>query len=300
MELSIHNWMRSETIDTTIRRVSGLGYTKLEIAGSPEQYDTKHVRKLLKDYRVSCWGSVTLMLEDRNLLAKDEAQRAKSVQYVKDVVRMVKELDGHMVSVVPGTVGKIVPDGRPEEEWQWAVDSLKEVYEYSESSGILIGIEPINRFETYFINRGDQALALAEAVGPNCGVCLDTFHMNIEEDNLYDAIKRAKGKLVGFHVADNNRMAPGMGTLNWNKIIETLREVAYDEVLSVEFCSPLDRTPANPYPNSIDENPEDLSHEQKKFLEDHGSSSVTEEFYTMLTRKSFETLSKLITLPKNS
>ncbi len=299
MELSIHNWMRSETIDTTIRRVSGLGYTKLEIAGSPEQYDTKHVRKLLKEYGLSCWGSVTLMLEDRNLLAKDEAQRAKSVQYVKDVVRMVKELDGHMVSVVPGTVGKIVPDGRPEEEWQWAVDSLKEVYEYSERSGILIGIEPINRFETYFINRGDQALALAAAVGPNCGVCLDTFHMNIEEDNLYEAIKRAKGKIVGFHVADNNRMAPGMGTLNWGKIIDTLQEVGYDEVLSVEFCSPLDRTPANPYPNSIDENPEDLSREQKKFLEDHGSSSVTDEFYTMLTRKSFETLSKLITLPQN-
>ncbi|WP_205942776.1 sugar phosphate isomerase/epimerase family protein [Pedobacter psychroterrae] len=291
--------MRSETIDTTIRRVSGLGYTKLEIAGSPEQYDTKHVRKLLKDYGLSCWGSVTLMLEDRNLLAKDEAQREKSVQYVKDVVRMVKELDGHMVSVVPGTVGKIVPDGRPEEEWQWAVESLKEVYEYSESSGILLGIEPINRFETYFINRGDQALVLAEAVGPNCGVCLDTFHMNIEEDNLYDAIKRAKGKLVGFHVADNNRMAPGMGTLDWSKIIDTLHEVGYDEVLSVEFCSPLDRTPANPYPNSIDENPEDLSREQKKFLEDHGSTSVTDEFYTMLTRKSFETLSKLITLPKN-
>lgn len=299
MELSIHNWMRSETIDTTIRRVSGLGYTKLEIAGSPEQYDTKHVRKLLKDYGLSCWGSVTLMLEDRNLLAKDEAQRAKSVQYVKDVVRMVKELDGHMVSVVPGTVGKIVPDGRPEEEWQWAVESLKEVYEYAESSGILLGIEPINRFETYFINRGDQALALAEAVGPNCGVCLDTFHMNIEEDNLYDAIRRSKGKLVGFHVADNNRMAPGMGTLNWNKIIETLQEIGYDEVLSVEFCSPIDRTPANPFPNSIDEFPEDLSREQKKFLEDHGSSSVTDEFYTMLTRKSFETLSKLITLPKN-
>ncbi len=204
-----------------------------------------------------------------------------------------------MVSVVPGTVGKIVPDGRPEEEWQWAVDSLKEVYEYSERSGILIGIEPINRFETYFINRGDQALALAAAVGPNCGVCLDTFHMNIEEDNLYEAIKRAKGKIVGFHVADNNRMAPGMGTLNWGKIIDTLQEVGYDEVLSVEFCSPLDRTPANPYPNSIDENPEDLSREQKKFLEDHGSSSVTDEFYTMLTRKSFETLSKLITLPQN-
>ena len=294
MELSIHNWMRSETIETTIRRVSALGYTKLEIAGSPEHYDTKIVRKLLKEHRLSCWGSVTLMLEDRNLLAKDEAQRAKSVQYVKDVVRMVKELDGHMVSVVPGTVGKIVADGRPEEEWQWAVDSMKEVYEYSEASGILLGIEPINRFETYFINRGDQALALAAAVGPNCGVCLDTFHMNIEELDMFDVIRRAKGKLVGFHVADNNRMAPGMGNLNWPKIIGTLKEVGYDDVLSVEFCSPLDRTPANPYPNSIDENPEDLSAEQKKFLEDHGSTSVTEEFYTMLTSKSLETLSKLI------
>jgi sugar phosphate isomerase/epimerase len=294
MELSIHNWMRSETIETTIRRASSLGYTKLEIAGSPEHYDTNLVRKLLKEHGLSCWGSVTLMLEDRNLLAKDEAQRAKSVQYVKDVVRMVKELDGHMVSVVPGTVGKIVPDGRPEEEWQWAVDSLKEIYEYTEQSGILIGIEPINRFETYFINRGDQALALAQAVGPNCGVCLDTFHMNIEEIDMFETIRKTKGKLVGFHVADNNRMAPGMGNLNWRKIIDTLHEIGYNEVLSVEFCSPLDRTPANPYPNSIDENPIDLSSEQKKFLEDHGSTSVSEEFYTMLTSKSFDTLSQLI------
>lgn len=297
MELSIHNWMRAETIETTIRRVSAIGYTKLEIAGSPEQYDTKHVRNLLKEHNLSCWGSVTLMLGDRNLLAKDEAQRAKSVQYVKDVVKMVKELDGHMVSVVPGTVGKIVPDGRPDEEWLWAVESMKEVYEYAERSGILIGIEPINRFETYFINRGDQALVLAEAVGPNCGVCLDTFHMNIEEENMYETIRRSKGKLVGFHVADSNRMAPGMGTLDWVKIMEVLNEVGYNDVLSGEFCSPLDRTPANPYPNSIDENPEDLSAEQKKFLEDHGSTSVTEEFYTMLTQKSYNTLSNLINKP---
>jgi len=294
MEISIHNWMRAESIETTIKRIAALGYDKLEIAGSPEAYDTQKIGKLLKDHGLKCWGSVTLMLEDRNLLAKDKSQRAKSIQYVKDVVRMVKELEGEMVSVVPGTVGKIIPDGRPEEEWKWAVESMKEVYEYAESVGIVLGIEPINRFETYFINRGDQALALAQEVGPNCGVCLDTFHMNMEEDNTYDAMRRAKGRLVGFHVADNNRMAPGMGTINWPKIIETLREIDYDKVLSVEFCSPLDRTPANPYPNSIELNPEDLSPEQKKFLEDHGSSSVTEEFYTMLTKKSIETLRPLI------
>ena len=294
MELAIHNWMRSETIETTIKRVAALGYTKLEIAGTPEQYDTKSISTLMKQHGLSCWGSVTLMLGDRNLLARDESQRAKSVQYVKDVVKMVKELDGHMVSVVPCTVGKIIPDGRPAEEWQWAVDSMKEIYDYSEAAGILLGIEPINRFETYFINRADQALALAEAVGPNCGVCLDTFHMNIEEMDMYAAIKSAKGKLVGFHVADNNRMAPGMGNLNWQKIIDTLKAINYNDVLSVEFCASLDRTPANPYPDAIDENPENLSAEQEKFLQDHGSTAVTEEFYTMLTTRSIHTLSKLI------
>lgn len=294
MELAIHNWMRSETVETTIKRAAALGYTKVEIAGSPEQYDTKEIKKLLKDHGLACWGSVTLMFGERNLLARNEAQRAASVQYVKDVVKMVKELDGHMVSVVPGTVGKMVPDGRPEEEWKWAVESMKDIYAYSESAGILLGIEPINRFETYFINRAEQALALAAATGPNCGVCLDTFHMNIEETDMFEAIRKAKGKLAGFHVADNNRMAPGMGHLDWKKIVDTLREVNYDSVLSVEFCAPLDRTPVNPYPGSIDENPQNLTPEQEKFLIDHGSSSVTEEFYTMLTQQSYDTLSRLI------
>jgi D-psicose/D-tagatose/L-ribulose 3-epimerase len=294
MELSIHNWMRAETIEQTIERIARIGYHKIEIQGSPELYSTKKVKKQLYDAGIACWGSVTLMLEQRNLLAKDKKQRADSVQYVKDVVKMVAELDGQMVSVVPATVGKIIPESRPEDEWLMAVEGMQEIYEYAEGFNILIGIEPINRFETYFINRGDQALALAKATGEKCGVCLDTFHMNMEEDNAFEAIKRAKGRLVGFHVADNNRMAPGMGTINWPKIMETLAEINYDKVLSVEFCSPLDRTPANPYPNSLEINPKGLSTEQKKFLEDHGSSAVTEEFYEFLTQKSFDTLKQFI------
>ena len=211
MEIAIHNWMRAETIEHTVKRIAKLDYDKIEIQGAPELYDTAKVKKLLDEHNIGCWGSVTLMLGERNLLAKDKTQRANSVQYVKDVVRMVHELDGTMVSVVPATVGKIIPDGRPEEEWEWAVEGMKEIYNYAENLGIKIGIEPINRFETYFINRGDQALALAEAVGPNCGVCLDTFHMNIEEDDMFAAIRRAKGRLVGFHVAGGWGACPLFG-----------------------------------------------------------------------------------------
>ncbi|MDH3709508.1 MAG: sugar phosphate isomerase/epimerase [Cyclobacteriaceae bacterium] len=295
MHIAIHNWMRAEPLEQTAARISRQGYHALEIQGAPELYDLSEVRELLKKYNLKCWGSVTLMMEERNLVARDEAQRATSIQYVKDIITMVKELDGHMVSVVPGTVGKIVPDGRPKEEWDWAVEALKDCYEYAETSGVLIGIEPINRFETYFINRGSQALALAEAVGPNCGVCLDIFHMNLEESDYQQTIRDCRHRLVGFHVADNNRFAPGMGTLNWKEIISTLKEVGYDGALSVEFCPPLDRTPANPYPGSIDEKPEGLTPEQLKFLEDHGSSAFTEEFYSMLTQRSIDTLLPLIT-----
>jgi sugar phosphate isomerase/epimerase len=234
------------------------------------------------------------MLGDRNLLAKDVSKRKKTIQYVKDVIQMVHRLEGEMVSVVPATVGKIVPEGKPEDEWLLAVEGLQEIYEYSENLGISIGIEPINRFETYFINRSDQALALAEEVGPNCGVCLDTFHMNIEEINIVDSIINSKDRLVGFHVADNNRLSPGMGHLPWNDILDALKSINYNRVLSVEFCPSLDRTPANPYPNSIDHQPKNLSSEQKKFLEDHGSSAVTESFYHMLSENSIHFLKKIL------
>jgi sugar phosphate isomerase/epimerase len=286
--------MRAEPIEKTVARISRQGYHALEIEGAPERYDTRYVRELLKSHGLTCWGSVTLMMEGRNLLARDEAERATSVAYIKSLITMVKELDGRMVSVVPGTVGKIVPDGRPEEEWGWAVASMQECYDFAERAGILLGIEPINRFETYFINRGDQALALAEATGPNCGVCLDIFHMNLEEDDPFAAIRRAKGRLVGFHVADNNRFAPGMGTFDWPRIVDTLREIGYDGPLSAEFCPTLDRTPATRFPGSIDTQPEGLSAEQLKFLEDHGSSAFTEEFYSMLTQRTADILLPLI------
>lgn len=293
MKLAIHNWMRSESIEETLARISGIGYDYIEIQGAPEMYDTKEVNGLLKKYNIKCFGSVTLMLEQRNLLAKDPEQRATSVQYVKDVITMVEELGGQMVSVVPGTVGKIVPDGRPDEEWKWAVTALQECYQHAEKAGVKMGIEPINRFETYFINRGAQALALAKEVGPNCGVCLDIFHMNLEESDYYETIRQCSDRLVNFHVADNNRMAPGMGRFDWKKIVDTLTENGYDDVLSVEFCAPLDRTPANPYPDSIDHDPVNLSAEQKKFLEDHGSAAVTEDFYRFLTQKSYDVLNPL-------
>lgn len=294
MHLSMHNWMRAEPIDVTVRRLAKYGYGSIEISGEPYLYNTKDVRKVLKENGIKCWGSVTLMLGDRNLVAKNEAQRAKSVQYTKDCITMVKELEGYEMTIVPGTVGKIVPDGTPEEEWEWAVESLKECYDWGKKEGVVLAIEAINRFETYFCFHSGQALALAEAVGPDCGICMDAFHMNMEEADPYESVVKAKGRLVDFHVADTNRFACGQGHWDWLKLIGTLRTIGYDGALTVEFVAPVDRSPANKHPQAIEKNPVDISPEQKKFIEDHGSSLLTEEFYSWQVKTCADTLLPLI------
>jgi sugar phosphate isomerase/epimerase len=292
MHVAMHNWMRAEPIEVTIARLAKSGYDAIEISGEPERYDTKHVRGLLKEHGLKCWGSVTLMLAERDLLAKDEKQRAESVKYVKDTITMVKELEGKEITIVPSTVGKVKPQGAPDEEWQWAIESLKQCYEHGQKEGIKLALEPLNRFETYFLNRHDQALLLAEEVGPDCGICLDVFHLNIEEVNMYDAIRKSKARLADFHVADNNRMACGHGACDWAKIIGTLKEIGYNGALTVEFVAPLDRTPANPYKNALETGHVDLTPDELKFIEDHGSGTLSNEFYTWLVDETIKTLRK--------
>jgi sugar phosphate isomerase/epimerase len=292
MHVAMHNWMRAEPIEVTIARLGKSGYDAIEISGEPEKYDTKHVRKLMSEHGITCWGSVTLMLGERNLLASQPAARAMSVKYVKDTITMVKELGGQEVTIVPCTVGKLVPEASPDEEWTWAVASLKECYEHGMKEGVRLAVEPLNRFETYFLNRHDQAVLLAEQVGPTCGVCLDCFHMNIEEQDMFAAIKATGSRLNDFHVADNNRMACGMGALDWKRIIDTLKSVGYDGALTVEFVAPLDRTPANPYKNMLAAETADMTPEERKFMIDHGTGDLSNEFYTWLVDETIKTLRK--------
>ena len=282
--------MRAEPIEVTIRRLARCGYHSIEIEGEPSKYDTNEVRKLLKENNLFCFGSVSLMFEGRDLIHADEQVRDSTIQYLKDCITMVEEMEGREMTIVPSQVGKVHAMASEEEEWNWAVEGLREVYHHSEKAGVVIGIEPLNRFETNFLNRHDQALMLAEAVGPNCGVCLDAFHINIEEADLYQAIMNSADRLVAFHVADNNRMACGQGDYDWVRLLTTLKAAGYNDALTVEFVAPLDRTPANPYKNAKADAEAELTPEQLKFIEDHASGVLSEEFYSFLVDMSAKTL----------
>ena len=295
MHMSMHNWMRSEPLDVTLARLARFGYESIEIKGEPDQYDTKTVRGQLDHYGLRCWGAVTLTLAERNLCAKDEAQRAASVQYVKDCVTMVKELDGEEITIVPSTVGKIVPDGTPEEEWAWAIESLTEVHDHASAAGIRMAIEPLNRFETHFVNRGAQALALADAVAPDVGICLDAFHMNIEEADFLGRDPRRWPEVCTTSTSPTTTgTPPAWDRSTGRRSSAHCNRSATTGALTSEFVAPIDRTPANPYPDAIETEPVDISPEEMQFIIDHGSSLLSESFYSMLVERTAQTILPLI------
>ncbi|MDK3160711.1 sugar phosphate isomerase/epimerase family protein [Kamptonema cortianum] len=281
--------MRPEPIERTIRRLADLGYDGIQIMGEPRMYDAHAVRKLLDDHHLKCFGSVSIMVKGRDLIHADPYYRDMSVQYVKEILDMVAILGGDMMTLVPSEVGKVVAMADPETEWGWAVEGVRKLAKHAATHGIRIGLEPLNRFETNFLNRHDQALKLADDVNePNVGVCLDAFHINIEERDPYQAIRNVGGsRLVDFHVADNNRFPPGQGTWDWAKLIGTLKEIGYNGPLTVEFVVPIDRSPlAMKYEDSGTE----ATEAQLKFIRDHGSDLMSDALYTRFVEESIRHL----------
>jgi sugar phosphate isomerase/epimerase len=293
----MHNWMRAEPVETTIRRLAKYGYDSIEISYdsvelAPGAPGTRAVKQMLKDNGITCYGSISLMFEGRDLIHSDPQVRESSVAYLNNCIQMVADLGGSTMSIVPSEVGKVKAMASPEEEWGWAIEGLRAVHDYATRVGVRVGIEPLNRFETNFLNRHDQALMLAEAVGPDVGVCLDVYHMNMEDASMFKAIENAGDRLFDLHVADNNRMACGMGAIDWERVLQTAKKIGYDGSITVEFVPPIDRTPANPYKNALATADASLTPEQLKFIEDHGSGVLSEEFYSWLVEESIKTLRK--------
>ncbi len=219
------------------------------------------------------------LLAGRDLVHGNSFYRDMTVMYLKETLDMIEALDGTVLTLVPSEVGKIVAMSDPDTEWQWAVEGIKELAAYAKSKGIMIGLEPLNRFETNFLNRHDQALKLAEDVGyDNVGVTLDAFHINIEEKDPFQAILNVGTKMVDFHVADNNRHPPGGGSYDWKRVVDTLKQAGYDGYLTSEFVVPFDRSPLREEAEAAGT---EASEDELKFIRDHGSDLMSDAQYSI-------------------
>ncbi|KAI9676723.1 MAG: hypothetical protein M1822_008286 [Bathelium mastoideum] len=298
MHLSTHTWMRPEPLEVSLKRANRLQYRSIELAGEPTKHPVDETRTLLAKYNMRCWGAVTIMFGTRDLIAADAATRANSVAYVKDVVTLSSELGGQIITVVPSTVGKITPQAPPEVEWTWAVQALSEICSFARQKGIKVAIEPLNRFQTYFINRADQALRLADEVGmENCSVAFDPFHLHMEEQDMFAAIKLCGNRIFDVHLGDNNRLAPGQGSIDWRRFVDELRDVGYTGGLAFEAMPPIDRTPASPYRadgGQLEDEPWDVDEGTLEFLKNHASGVLTDRYYSTLLEKTADTILPLL------
>ena len=126
--------------------------------------------------------------------------------------------------------------------WKLLVSSLKKCNKILENYGVYMVLEPLNRYESNIINTAAEAKKLIDEVGgKRIFLMLDTFHMNIEERNIKETIRKFSAWLKHIHFADSNRLVPGLGHLNFKEILSILKKINYKNFISIEILPPLNR-----------------------------------------------------------
>ena len=228
-----------ESVDL-IPKVAEMGFEGVEIPiFDPATVDIPHTRAALRDAGIEPLAC-TIMSPDRDPISEDASVREDGKDYLKACIEIVAELGGDLfVGPMYSAVGKLVGRGRSRQEWDWCVAGLGEVAEFAGQHGVVLGIEPLNRFETYFINIAEDAIKLAREIdSPNLKIHLDTFHMNIEEKNLAQALLNTGDLLCHVHCCGNDRGTPGTGLIDWNGVFGALGQLNYDRWLVIESFTP--------------------------------------------------------------
>jgi len=214
------------------------GFESIEIPIEDTSHiDPAHVKRELDQLGLVCGTACACVGPDRDFRGTPEAQE-NAMDYMTKVIDQMVVLDcPSMIGPVYSSVGRAdaVPPAEYKKQWKTVVKNLRTICEYAEDKGKQICMEPLNRFETDFINTCDQALEMIEDVGsPVLKLHLDTFHMNIEEKHQGDAIRKA-GKLLGhFHACGSDRGTPGNDHIDWKSIAKALKDVRYTGDVVIE------------------------------------------------------------------
>lgn len=249
-QYSVSNWIfGKEPLKDGFQRLAKFGYDGIELRGEPQLYKAGKIQNLMDRYEIkvlSICGMYPGPEKDqlRDLSHPKLDTRKQAINYVKELVDFAKILAAPVVIVTPCPVGKNTPLATEEKEWKWAVESIKEAGHYAGEKGILLAIEPINRYETYLINSIDEALDFINEVElDSVKIMADTFHMNLEDADFGLAIRKASRNLIHVHIADSNRQSPGQGHIDFKQIMMALKEMDYQDSLAMEPLPPL----SNPY-----------------------------------------------------
>ena len=227
-----------EEVSGQIRRLAGLGYDAVELGAELPLAEASETRDLIDDAGLSVSSICPSFTAERDLSYPDPEVRENAVCYLREVADLANAVGAPVIIVAPTAFLRTRPIASEGEEWGLAVESIRAAGEHAASLGVDLTLECWNRYGTFLLNRLEQAARLWRETGlPNGGVLADTYHMNIEERSLPEAI-RTTGTLINHvHLSDSNRAAPGLGHVDYAEVLRALLDIGYPGYLTFELAA---------------------------------------------------------------
>jgi len=223
-----------------VTRTRSCGFDILEINAQRVVRMTDKERDVLKTAATDAGLSYTYIggvTPDTDLASEDPTVRKRGIKLLTEQAQAVSRTGGSLLSgVLYSSWSQRLPAGKDRKTLtDNSVGAMKEAVKAAEDCGVIFGLEVVNRLEHYMMNTAEQGVAFVERVAsPCCKLLLDTFHMNIEEDNLREAIVKAGKWLAHFHVGETNRRPPGRGRIPWPEVFMALREIEFQGPIVME------------------------------------------------------------------
>lgn len=180
--------------------------------------------------------AVTVCTDDENPISADPEVRAAGLARLKKAIDMCAASGAtHLCGPIHSALGSFSGTGPTEDEWKWGLETLTTAADHAKANNVTLVVEYLNRFECYFLtSAADDARFCREANHPNLKMMYDTFHANIEEKNLAEAMKSCWDQVVHVHISENDRSTPGEGHVDWDTTFRMLKTLKYDGWLMVE------------------------------------------------------------------
>jgi len=230
--------LTTERFGEVVPHIKQLGFDLVEVPiEGTSDLDYARVAPLVRDLGLGV-SICAAMSPDRDLIHEDPAVRANAMAYVRHCVDAAQTLGatnvvGPLYSAV-GRTWQATPDER-RRDVDLLVGELRELATYAADHGAVLCVEPLNRFETSFLNLSEQAIEVVDRVDhPGCGMLLDTFHMNIEERSIGAAIRAAGSRLKHLHACENDRGAAGTGHIDFKEVAAACQAIGYQGPAVIE------------------------------------------------------------------
>src|SRR5579871_2754182 len=217
-------------------RLKEAGLDGIEIGMlSPTTFRSTEFRRELEKNKLGC-TTCAILPHGTSLISEDKEERRKARVHVEECLKVTADAGGTVVcGPLYSPVGFFTGARRTNDDWKRAVESWQELAPVAAKTGVAVAIEPLNRFETYFLNTAADAAQLCAEVGhPSVGILFDTFHANIEEKHVGHALRHAAKYVKHLHSCENDRGIPGTVHVNWPEFFSAVRDIGYDGWMVIE------------------------------------------------------------------